>query len=232
MVQRVVRYKKGIAIELRKKGLSYSEIETAINIPKSTIAFWIKKIKLTEPQIQKLKNRRIEVARNNSQKRISKIRKEIEEIKLSSAKSINQISKRELWLMGIILYWREKLSDGNEEDLKKGIQFSSSNPQFIKLFLRWLKEVGKIENKEIYFDILMGNSRKEKVPSAVKYWSKITGFSESNFKHLYYQKTKNRKTQRKVSRAQFGILRIRVKASSMLARQMFGWIRGIFDFYR
>lgn len=225
MVQRVERYKKGIAIELRKKGFSYSEIETAINIPKSTIAFWIKKIKLTGPQIQKLKNKRNEIARNNSQKRISKIRKEIEEIKISSAKSINQISKRELWLMGIILYWKERLLDGNEEYLKKGIQFSSSNPSFIKLFLRWLKEVGKIENKEIYFDILMGNSRKDKVPAAIKYWSKITNFSESNFTHIYFQKGKVLKTK-------FGILRIRVKASSMLARQMFGWISGILDFYR
>lgn len=219
MVQRVERYKKGIAIELRKKGFSYSEIETAINIPKSTIAFWVKKIKLTEPQVKKLKNRRIEVARNNSQKRISKIRKEIEEIKISSAKSINQISKRELWLMGVVLYWK----NSREDDLKKGVRFTSSNPDLIKFFLRWLKEVGKIENKEISFDILIGrNNRKEK---AIKYWAKITNFPEGNFTHIYCQKNK-------VLRTQFGILRIRVKASSMLARQIFGWVKGIQGFYR
>lgn len=220
MVQRVERYKKGIAIELRKKGFSYSEIETAINIPKSTIAFWIKKIKLTEPQIKKLKNRRIEVARKNSQKRISKIKKAIEEINISSTKDINQISKRELWLMGIILYWKHS----SEDNIKKGVRFSSSNPDLIKLFLRWLKKVGKIENKEINFDILMGkNNRKEKVQNAVQYWSKITNLSKNNFTHIYYQKGKALRTQ-------FGMLRIRVRASSMLARQIFGWIKGIKNF--
>jgi len=59
VVQHIIRYKKGIAIELRKKGMSYLEIQNAINVPKSTVAFWIKDIKLTELQIQKLKNNRI-----------------------------------------------------------------------------------------------------------------------------------------------------------------------------
>jgi len=92
------------------------EIQNAINVPKSTVAFWIKDIKLTEPQIQKLKNNRIASAKRNSQKRIFKIKKETEEIKFSSSKAVSQISKRELWLMGIILYWKA----GNESNLKKG----------------------------------------------------------------------------------------------------------------
>lgn len=221
MVQRVERYKKGIAIELRKKGFSYSEIETAINIPKSTIAFWIKDIKLTEPQIQKLKNRRIAAARKNSQKRIFKIKKETEEIKISSAKDINQITKRELWLMGIILYWK----NSSESDIRKGVRFASSDTHLIKLFLRWLKEVGKIKNEEISFDILMGNNKKEKALSAVKHWSQITGFPKCDFTRIYFQKGK-------VLKNEFGILRIRVKASSMLARQILGWIKGIQEFYR
>ncbi|OGN40890.1 MAG: hypothetical protein A2606_02805 [Candidatus Yanofskybacteria bacterium RIFOXYD1_FULL_42_10] len=220
-MQHIIRYKKGIAIELRKKGMSYLEIQNAINVPKSTVAFWIKDIKLTEPQIQKLKNNRIASAKRNSQKRIFKIKKETEEIKFSSSKAVSQISKRELWLMGIILYWKA----GNESNLKKGVQFSSSDPHLIKLFLRWLKEAGKIENEEIIFDILMGNGKKEKAKNAAKYWSQITNFPERNFNHIYFQKGKVLKTQ-------FGILRIRVRASSMLARQIFGWIRGIQEFYR
>lgn len=221
MVQRVERYKKGIAIELRKKGFSYSEIETAINIPKSTIAFWIKDIKLTEPQIQKLKNRRIATARKNSQKRILKIKKETEEIKISSAKDISQITKRELWLMGIILYWK----NNSESDIRKGVRFASSDTHLIKLFLRWLKEVGKIKNEEISFDILMGNNKKERALNAIKHWAQITGFLECDFTRIYFQKGK-------VLKNEFGILRIRVKASSMLARQILGWINGIQEFYR
>ena len=82
-----------------------------------------------------------------------------------------------------------------------------------------------VKNEEIIFDILMGNGKKEKAKNAAKYWSQITNFPERNFNHIYFQKGKVLKTQ-------FGILRIRVRASSMLARQIFGWIRGIQEFYR
>lgn len=216
MVQRLVRYKKGIAIELRQKGFSYSEIKNSINIPKSTIAFWLKGIKLTDEQIKKLKNKRSEVARANSQKRVLKVSKAIEEIKVLSAKDIKEISKKELWLMGIVLYWRERFLHGHENDLRKGVRFTSSDPSLIKLFLKWLRDVGGIEDKEIYFDIFAGKNQKNSISKIISHWSEVTGFPKSYFSRTYFYKHKSG-----------DFLRIRVKASSMLARQIAGWIEGI-----
>ena len=199
MVQTPVRFKKGIAIELRKKGFSYSEIKTSLNIPKSTIAYWLKDIKLSDFQVQKLQTRRSDTAKRNSEKRTAKVLKTIEDIKKSSAKDVDKISKRELWLMGITMYWKNK----NKNDLKKGVSFSSSDPDQIKLFLKWLKEVGGIKDDEIMLDIFMGKDKKNSI------------FQADWFSRVYYYK----------SRSNF--FRIRVKASSMLARQMAGWIEGI-----
>ena len=199
MVQTPVRFKKGIAIELRRKGFSYSEIKTSLNIPKSTIAYWLKDIKLSDFQVQKLQTRRSDTAKRNSEKRTAKVLKTIEDIKKSSAKDVDKISKRELWLMGITMYWKNK----NKNDLKKGVSFSSSDPDQIKLFLKWLKEVGGIKDDEIMLDIFMGKDKKNSI------------FQADWFSRVYYYK----------SRSNF--FRIRVKASSMLARQMAGWIEGI-----
>lgn len=222
MVQTPIRFKKGIAIELRKQGLSYSEIKNSINIPKSTIAYWLKNVPLSEIQVEKLKTRRSETAKLNSEKRISKILKTIEDVKKSSAKNIKKISKRELWLMGIILYWREK----NKNDFRKGVYFSSSNPALIKFFLKWLKEIGKIKDEEILFDIFIKQGRKNKNKNISAYWSGITGFPEEYFSRVYAQREAIRK--RKITPKEHqGFLRIRVRASSMLARQISGWIEGI-----
>jgi len=214
VVQTPIRFKKGIAIELRKQGLSYSEIKNSINIPKSTIAYWLKNVQLSDSQIEKLKARRSEVAKLNSEKRISKILKTIEDIKKSSARNVKKISRRELWLMGVILYWREK----NKNDFRKGVYFSSSNPALIKFFLKWLKQIGRIEDEEIAFDIFTGFTRKDKKDLRV-YWSEVTGSPEKNFSRIYIQKGASKGFQ--------GFLRIRVRASSMLARQISGWIEGI-----
>ena len=206
MVQYLEKYKQNIAIEMRKRGLSYSEIENRIHIPKSTLSYWLKNLKLTPEQIKKLNDKRVEVARANALKKISRTAKAVEESKLSSSRDIKEISKRELWLMGVVLYWK----NGNKSDLKKGAHFSSADPDMIKLFLKWLREVGGIEDKEIRFDVF---APKKLTETAINNWSKITGFPKNHFKNFYRQKS--------------SFLRVKVAQSSMLARQIAGWVQGI-----
>lgn len=215
------KYKQNIAIEMRKKGFSYSDIGNRMNIPKSTLSYWLKNIELTPEQIKKLNERKIRTAKLNSLKRVKKILKTIKEIEDSSQKNIKNISKRELWLMGIILYWK----NGNITDFKKGIYFSNSNPFMIKLFLKWLKEVGNLKDEEIKFDIFikinnknnLNNLFKEKV---INFWSKITGAPKNQFSKIYCQKGNYKK-------ANYGFLRVKVVQSSLLARQVNSWIEGI-----
>lgn len=207
---------KDFAIELRKGGYSYSEIKKFCPVPKSTLFYWFQDIKLSEPQLKRLKQKRIEGAQRGSKARILKISKSIQEIQKTSAKDIGKISKRELWLMGIVLYWRERLLNKNDSDLKKGIRFTSSDPHLIKLFLKWLGDVGGIKNEEINFDIYIGKDKQDVLNEAVSYWADITGFLKANFSRYYVLK-----------KSKHSLLRIRVKASSMLARQISGWVNGI-----
>lgn len=213
MIQYLEKYKQNIAIEMRKRGFSYSEIENRIHIPKSTLSYWLKSIKLTPKQIKKLNDKRLETAKANALKKVFKTSKLIEEIKKSSSQEIKGISKKELWLMGLTLYWK----NGNINDLKKGVHFSSSDPHMIKLFLKWLKEVGKIQDDEISFDIFINKTNKKSIEKFTVSWSKITGFSKHHFRNVYYQKSG-------------GFLRVKVVQSSMLARQMSGWIESIKNF--
>lgn len=222
MVQYLGGYKKGIAIELRKKGFSYDDIKNELNIPKSTVVYWVRDIKLEENQTQNLKNKQLETAKENSRKRAVKILKQAEEIRTTSIASINKISKRELWLIGIVLYWRQKFSSSKTHNLKKGVWFSSSDPNILNLFLRWLRDVGGVTNKELYLDIFMKKGDKKDRAKIINYWSGAVGIPSNNFKHFYYQNNKSK----------FGFLRIRVSASSMLARQIDGWIAGISKYYK
>ncbi len=204
---------KDFAIELRKGGYSYSEIKKFCPVPKSTLSYWFRDIKLSEPQLARLKKKRIEAAQKGSKARILKISKAIQDIQKTSAKDIGKISKRELWLMGVVLYWRERLLNKNDSDLKKGVRFTSSDPHLIKLFLKWLVDIGGIKNEEICFDIYIGKDKQDLLNEAVNYWAGITGFSKGNFSRYYVLKKSKR-----------SLLRIRVKASSMLARQISGWV--------
>jgi len=208
---------------MRKRGFSYSEIQNKMNLPKSTIAYWLRGVKLTKEQEKNLRNRRSEIAKANIEKRVSKTAKLIEEIKSSSAQTIDKISKRELWLMGIVLYWKSR----NKSDVKNGARFTSSDPSLIKLFLKWLYEIGEIKTDEIIPDIFIEKSNEAAVDDAKKYWAKITKLPKSHFRHVYFHKRKKPQVGKKYRRNGYGLLRIRIKSSSMLARQIHGWISGI-----
>jgi len=228
------KYKQNIAIDMRKRGFSYSEIGNRIHIPKSTLSYWLKNIKLTPEQTQKLNDKRIEVAKANALKKISKTAKTIEEIKNSSAQDIKEISKKELWLMGVVLYWK----NGNRGDLKKGVHFSSSDPAMINLFLKWLREVGGVEDKEIKFHIFIKrrgfktsvDKKNKMVDESIDFWSKATGVPKSHFSNIYFQKTNRGNNPQPITdkyTQPAGFLRVKVAESSMLARQIAGWIEGL-----
>lgn len=220
MVQYLEKYKQNVAIEMRKRGFSYSEIENRIHVPKSTLSYWLKNIKLTLEQVQKLNDKRTAIAKANALKKILRTSRVTEDVKNSSVQDIQKISKRELWLIGIMLYWK----NGNKSDLKKGVHFSSADPCMTKLFLKWLREIGGIQDEEIKFDIFItihqGN-KKSSTDETIHHWSKVTGFSKSRFSHIYFQKGNNKK------KSKLGFLRVRVAQSSMLARQITGWIEGL-----
>jgi hypothetical protein len=192
------------------------------------LSYWLRDVKLSKIQREKLDQKRRQAIRAGCEKRIFQTAKKIEEIQKASAADIKKIGKRELWLMGIVLYWRERFLHQNKSDLQKGVRFTSSDPKLIKLFLKWLKEAGGLKEDEIEFDIFVSKSKKKKISSIVGYWSEVTKTPSKNFLRVYFQKAKPKAGKRKTARkTSFGLLRVRVKASSMLARQISGWINGM-----
>ena len=220
MVQQTINQRKNLAMSLRRGGYSYSEIQKFVSVPKATLSYWFKDIKLLEPQLARLQKKRNEAIQQGAQVRSKRVSDAIEKIEKSSAKDIKDISKRELWLMGIMLYWRERVSD---RDVKKGVKFTSSDPYLIRLFLKWLMDVGQLGQADVLCDILVEGDKAK----AIGYWSDVTSFPQAIFTRIYSQKAKKKRKKRNIKKAEFGLLRIRVKASSMMARQLSGWIKAI-----
>lgn len=210
---------KNTAVALRKQGLSYSEIKERVPVSKSTLSKWFKEVKLSPVQRTRLKQKRTEAAKRGVEKKSAKFLQAIEEIQKNSGQEIGKISRRELWLLGILLYWK----NGNKNDLKKGVHFSSSHPQMIRFFLKWLFDIGGLKKEEIMFDIFTVKNN-----GLVDYWSGITGFPKDSFSRIYIHKKRYKRSKRKIiNKTEHGILRIRVRASSMLARQIDAWIDGL-----
>jgi|SRR3989344_7318468 len=213
------------AIALRKQGKTYSDILRAIPVAKSTLAIWLKEAKLSKAENQVFTEaRRLASLRGGQAKKKQRIEKQ-NKIFSQAKLDIKNLSKRELFLIGVVLYWAE---GSKEKEFSPGspLRFANSDPYMIKLFLNWLEDMG-IEKGRICFDIYLHDNNKYRVQKVIKYWADSTGFPEKLFR-VYFKKNILKTNRRNIDEGTyFGLARIYVKESSELVRKITGWVQGI-----
>lgn len=226
MIKKVKENKK--AILLRRKGYTYGAILDVIPVAKSTLALWLKEAKLSRSQKQKFTvAKRFASLRGGEAKREQRIKKQ--QTLLQNAKhDISSISKHELFLIGIILYWAE---GSKEKSTKPGSQiaFSNMDPKMIQIFLLWLFKVCKIKKNMLIFNIFLHETHRHKVGKVKRYWSRVAGFPTSNFSTIYWKRNKLKTNRKNIGEQYHGLLKIKVKRSSDLVRKVAGWTEGIFE---
>ena len=121
------------ALALRKEGMSYSQIKKLLKASKSTLSLWLRNYPLSKQRIRELRDwneQRIErcreTKRKKKEKRLNLFYKEQKRI-------ILPFNKRELFLVGLFLYWGE----GSKSELSK-LSVSNTDPSIIKFFIAWL----------------------------------------------------------------------------------------------
>lgn len=218
------------AIHLRQTAHSYSEILKEIPVAKSTLSLWLRSIGLSKKQHQKLTQKRLHAARRGGEAR-RRIRLETTQtITQEASKDIVSLSKRDLWLMGVMLYWAEG-SKEKEYRPGLGVQFTNSDPYMLKLFLKWLLEICEVNKDDIDFEIYVHESSRNRLHDVIRYWSRMLNQPKSIFGRIYFKKNQVKTNRRNIGAGYYGIVRIKVRKSSSLLRKIMGWVRGINKYY-
>jgi transposase len=201
------------AIKLRVGGKSYKEISKKLDIALSTLSVWLHAIKLTEKQARRLKSKERlcgKRAGDFSSKRHAFNRTTL--FAEASVKHFNvKLTHEALALVGTALYWAE----GTKRDTMK---FSNADPDMVRLFLRWAREILEIPENllqcSIQIHLNVGISRQE----ALVYWSEVTNIPAFSIK-AYQAHIPRSSKQTKVGRLPYGTLYITLKKSSQWRAQ-------------
>lgn len=215
------------AIKLRKNGYSYSEILKEIPVAKSTLSSWLRSVGLSKRQRQRLTEKKLAAALRGAKAKKDYRLAITKEIKQKAKNKIGQLSDRELWLIGIALYWAEGTKQ-KENNVSQEVKFSNSDPAMIKVFLKWLRDICKVSNSDINFRIALHETAKNRVRKVRKYWSDITGFSIDNFQKIDWKKHRVNTKRKNIGEKYFGVLHIYIRKSTNLNRKIEGWIEGIY----
>lgn len=213
---------KHAARKLRESGHSIKEISRELNVAKSSVSIWVRDIRLTNVQQEKLtknshtyatvEKRRLARLTNESKKR--------EAIITAAEKTIPKIKHKDLWLMGTMLYWAEG------DKTQRMVRFSNGDPEMIKIMMAFFRQVcGVPEDK---FRGYIHIHHKLEHTAAEKYWSEITQVPDTQFFKTY--RKPNKSSQNKKDSLPNGVLDIYVLDTTLFLK-ITGWARGIFYSY-
>lgn len=176
-----------VAIDLRKQGKTYSEIRKELNISKSTLSDWLSKLPLTSEQFEQLekskKNNRVlgieKIRLTKQKKREERIKAVYENQKVYWGK----LSRRELELAGIFLYWGE----GNKR-LNGSVSLNNTDPKVMKFTLYWFLNGLLVPQEKIKVDLHLYSDMK--IKEEISFWCKELNLPLSQFRKPYIKKSK------------------------------------------
>lgn len=214
------------AIALRKEGKTYGEILKSIPVAKSTLSLWLRDVGLAKKQHQTLTDKkRAAQLRGGLARRTMRI-VESEAIFSESEGDIGLLTDRELFLIGVALYWAEG-SKAKEYRPSVGVKFSNSDPYMIQLFLRWLREVFGAKRTDITLTVYLHENHKKRVQEVESYWLEVTGLDHGSLSKTVYKKNIPRTVRKNTKEAYMGLVSITLQKSVIQNRRIQGWIRGM-----
>jgi hypothetical protein len=169
------------ALQLRKKGWSYSQIQEKLGVGKSTLNTWLCDLPLPQERIRELRansSKRIERFRNTM-----RIKKEsrLEGVYKKVSHDIGVLSSRDLFLAGLFLYWGEGTKMQNSS-----VVLTNTNPAMLKVFIRWL-ELFNVKRTDLRIKLHLYSDMD--VKKSTDFWSKELNIPATQFRKPYIKKT-------------------------------------------
>jgi len=209
---------------LRRNGQSINSIVRTLRVPKSTLSYWCRDIKLSPEQIKKLVKRqadqgRVGMLRAAENKRLRRIAATAVSSELGR-NDVGRVSERDHFILGLALYWGEGYKRGNEE-----CGLTNSDQSIIRAFIHWAKVSYKIPSTDLILRVTINAVHRRRRGEIEQYWSKITGVPLSQFTSPSFI-VAGRKTLRDPEKY-FGTLRVKVRRGTSLRRRIIGSIEEI-----
>ena len=189
---------KGRARKLRTRGNTYSEIQELLEtkVPKSTLSYWCKNVKLPDfytRKIAKLNISNLSKARNLALKTNRKMR--LEYLDKLQKRNIHLLDKLDIPTQKLILSTLY-LAEGSKHKSTRCLVLGSSNPKMIRFYLSLLNNCFKISNHK--FRVRIQCRHDQNTLMLEKFWHKETKISFKQFYPTYVDKrTIGKKTNKK-----------------------------------
>ncbi|MFI2260776.1 hypothetical protein [Streptomyces tubercidicus] len=208
------------ARELRGQGLTYDRIQLELGCSKSSISLWVRDLPKPPPRTREEASA---IARRGWEATLERREVARRRTNKAAASEIGELTDRELFLVGVGLYWSEG-SKSKPYRRSERVIFINSDPDMIRVYLAWLRLLD-VGTERLRFHVHIHESAD--VQAAERYWGDVTGVDPSTFGKTTLKKHNPKTVRKNVGADYHGCLMIRVLQCAELYRRIEGWWYGI-----
>lgn len=214
---------KEIAIELRKQGLSYKEIQGHVFVSKGLLSLWLSRLELTKEESERLHIHNQErIQRGKVATLIANRTRRIERERIlikDAEKLFTKFKKNPLFFAGLSLYWSGGVKHGYAFD------FSTKDHEMMHCMLLWVKTFLGVDKRDFHFRVTIDNRQGREAVST--FWSKKLDTEPSFF---VFTVVKPSKEGLKKAKVDMGCVRLSIYGVDYL-RRVNAWQKLLIQYY-
>jgi transposase len=209
------------ARELRLAGRTYDQIELELGVSKSSVSLWVRD--LPKPDRTRTAEEASAISKRAWEPTLQRREAERRRVKAEASAEIGRLTDRELFLLGVGLYWAEGAkSKPHQRD--ESVRFINSDPDMIEVYLAWLALLGVTQDR-LRFTVVIHESAD--VPAAERFWAELVGADAASFGKTTLKRHNPKTVRKNVGADYHGCLTVRVLQGADLYRRIEGWWYGI-----
>ncbi|MFE2019277.1 hypothetical protein ACFW9O_14710 [Streptomyces sp. NPDC059499] len=212
------------ARELRLQGMTYDAIQVELGCSKGSISLWVRDLPKPERSRSAVEQARL-AGRMRWDHELAVRDAERQRTKLTAKEEIGALADRDLFLVGVALYWAEGTKD-KPYDRRENVTFINSDPGVIQTYQAWLTLLGITPDRLSY---RLSIHESADVETAKLYWAALVGVDVSVFQKTSLKKHNPRTVRKNVGEDYRGCLVVRVTQGAELYRRVEGWWHGIVE---
>lgn len=201
--------------------MTYDQIQVELGCSKSSISLWVRD--LPKPERKRSREESSAIGRRGWEATLQRRDAERQAQKQKAAAEVGAMTDRELFLLGVGLYWAEG-TKSKPYRTQERVTFVNSDPGMIEVFLAWLRLLG-VDDEHLRFHVLIHETAD--VAAAEQFWAELTGAEPSAFGKTSLKKHAPKTNRKNVGDNYRGCLAVRVLKSAELYRRIEGSWCGI-----
>ncbi|MFF5886319.1 hypothetical protein [Streptomyces sp. NPDC012589] len=209
------------ARELRLQGWTYDRIEIELGCSKSSVSLWVRD--LPKPERKRSRAEAAAIARRGWEAKQRVRDEERRRTKEDARRAVGDLTPRELFLVGVGLYWAEGTKD-KPYDRRESVTFVNSDPDMIKVSLAWLDLMG-VERERLRFSVMIHENAD--VAGAERYWADLVRADRRAFNKTTLKRHNPKTIRKNVGESYRGCLCVKVLKGADLYRRIEGSWYGI-----